>query len=240
MPAPEIVTGTVKWFNAEKGFGFITTASHGDLFVHARALPEGRTSLDAGEAVYFNLRETPKGQEAANVRVGTPPPPPKPAQPTVDLPTPAIPAYVRMRVVVRPAEIHELERPRPHPEWGNQSSGLVAFTVDLPPEAAPPSPGLPARGGAAACLVLMAAKHWQGVREALDADPQDALIVNGYAGLDPLAPGMLVLRTTSVSTVALVKARGAAQSERDRAARAAMAAETMPTADDGSPAGVSG
>ena len=234
MPAAEIVTGTVKWFNAEKGFGFITTASHGALFVHLRALAEGRASLNAGEAVYFNLRETPKGLEAANVRVGAPPPPPKPAQPSVDLPATAAPAQVRMRVVARPAEVHELERARPHPGWGNQSAGLIAFTVDLPPEAAPASPGLPARGGASPCLVLISARHWPRASAALDADPQDALIVDGYAGLDPVAPGMVVLRATSVSTVALARARSAADAERTRA-RAATIAEATPAGDDESP-----
>src|SRR5258705_8548626 len=92
MSNPELVTGTVKWFNAEKGFGFISTADHGDVFVHLRALAEGRTTLTAGEPVYFNLRPTEKGAEAANVRPGAPPPP-KPALPTVDLPTPAVPGH---------------------------------------------------------------------------------------------------------------------------------------------------
>ena len=85
MSNPELITGTVKWFNAEKGFGFISTADHGDVFVHVRALAEGLTALTVGEPVYFSLRQAEKGPEAANVRAGMPPPPPKPALPTVEL-----------------------------------------------------------------------------------------------------------------------------------------------------------
>ncbi|MDQ2999011.1 MAG: cold shock domain-containing protein, partial [Chloroflexota bacterium] len=83
-----MITGTVKWFNAEKGFGFISSADHGDVFVHLRALAEGQKTLTVGEQVHFHLRQTEKGAEAANVRVGAPSPPPKPALSTVELPTP--------------------------------------------------------------------------------------------------------------------------------------------------------
>lgn len=54
--------GTVKWFNAEKGYGFITDAANGtDLFVHFSAINEdGYKSLEEGERVTFNVEQDPK------------------------------------------------------------------------------------------------------------------------------------------------------------------------------------
>ena len=62
--------GTVKWFNEEKGYGFITQADGGpNLFVHhSRILGEGYQSLNEGQSVCFDINEGPKGPEAANVR----------------------------------------------------------------------------------------------------------------------------------------------------------------------------
>jgi CspA family cold shock protein len=207
MTMAEILTGTVKWFNAEKGYGFITTADRGDLFVHLRALGEGRTSLDAGALVYFTLHETPKGVEAANVKVGTPPPPPKPALPTVELPTGAAPASSNLRLTGRPAAVQPLGRP-------GQAPSLFAFALDVSAELSLAMPkALPASGGATACLVLVSAKHWRRVAAALEADPEDALVIDGYAALDPLAPGMITVRATSVATLAQLSARRAAQAK---------------------------
>ena len=219
MSNPELVTGTVKWFNAEKGFGFISTADHGDVFVHLRALVEGRTTLTVGEPVYFNLRTTEKGPEAANVRPGAPPPPPKPALPTVELPTPTVLGHANMRVVGRPAEARPLGRL-------GQAPSLVACVFELDGEAAPNVPGsLPPPSAATACLVLIAAKHWWHVERALEADPEDALVIDGYIGLDALAPGMITLRATSVTTTATLQAKWAAQ-------RAARDASALPADDE--------
>jgi cold shock protein len=65
------VTGTVKWFNAEKGFGFITRSSGGDdVFVHISALERcGLTGLSEGDRVLFDVVEGCKGPEAARVRL---------------------------------------------------------------------------------------------------------------------------------------------------------------------------
>lgn len=60
--------GTVKWFNNQKGYGFITPESGSDVFVHHSAIQgEGYKSLNEGQAVEFEIRQGPKGEEAANV-----------------------------------------------------------------------------------------------------------------------------------------------------------------------------
>lgn len=61
--------GTVKFFNAKKGFGFITPDSGGkDLFVHANSLEESSGSLREGQKVEYNEEQGRKGPEAKNVR----------------------------------------------------------------------------------------------------------------------------------------------------------------------------
>ncbi|MEC0093643.1 cold-shock protein [Paenibacillus macquariensis subsp. defensor] len=60
--------GKVKWFNAEKGFGFIETEDGGDVFVHFSAIQtDGFKSLDEGQAVEFDVVEGARGPQAANV-----------------------------------------------------------------------------------------------------------------------------------------------------------------------------
>ena len=60
--------GTVKWFNDEKGFGFITREGERDVFVHFRAIAmEGRKSLNEGQQVEFTIGEGQKGPQAENV-----------------------------------------------------------------------------------------------------------------------------------------------------------------------------
>ena len=62
------MTGKVKWFNSEKGFGFITTEDGEDLFVHfSQIQKEGFKTLEEGEAVSFDVVEGQKGPQAANV-----------------------------------------------------------------------------------------------------------------------------------------------------------------------------
>ena len=60
--------GTVKWFNASKGFGFIQRQSGEDVFVHFSAIQgDGYKSLNEGQAVEFEVTRGPKGLQAANV-----------------------------------------------------------------------------------------------------------------------------------------------------------------------------
>ena len=62
--------GTVKWFNAEKGFGFITSEEGKDLFVHFSEIQkDGFKTLEEGEKVTFEVKEGQKGPQAANVVV---------------------------------------------------------------------------------------------------------------------------------------------------------------------------
>ncbi len=64
-----MATGTVKWFNAEKGYGFISQSDGADVFVHFSAIQmNGYRSLDEGQAVEFEVQEGPKGLQAASVR----------------------------------------------------------------------------------------------------------------------------------------------------------------------------
>ena len=60
--------GTVKWFNAEKGFGFISTEDGNDVFVHFSAIQsEGYKTLDEGQKVEFDIVDGAKGPQASNV-----------------------------------------------------------------------------------------------------------------------------------------------------------------------------
>ena len=61
-------TGTVKWFNGSKGFGFISREEGDDVFVHFKAIVgEGYKSLDEGDQVQFEIEQGPKGLQATNV-----------------------------------------------------------------------------------------------------------------------------------------------------------------------------
>jgi CspA family cold shock protein len=59
--------GTVKWFNANRGYGFIKPESGNDVFVHVSAVQDGAALAD-GQAVEFDITQGQKGPQAANVR----------------------------------------------------------------------------------------------------------------------------------------------------------------------------
>ncbi|MBC8588712.1 cold-shock protein [Paratissierella segnis] len=62
--------GTVKWFNAEKGFGFITTEEGNDVFAHfSQIQKDGFKTLEEGQEVEFNVVEGQKGLQAENITI---------------------------------------------------------------------------------------------------------------------------------------------------------------------------
>ncbi len=61
--------GTVKWFNDQKGYGFITSDTGPDVFVHHRSIEaQGFRSLNEGDKVEFDIETSPKGPQAVRVR----------------------------------------------------------------------------------------------------------------------------------------------------------------------------
>ena len=63
-------TGTVKWFNSEKGFGFMSRDNGDDIFVHFSAIQgDGYKSLEEGQEVSFDITQGNKGEQAANVSI---------------------------------------------------------------------------------------------------------------------------------------------------------------------------
>jgi len=64
-----VPSGKVKWFSAEKGFGFLAREDGSDVFVHRDALPAGMTELKPGQRVEFGVAEGRRGEQALSVRV---------------------------------------------------------------------------------------------------------------------------------------------------------------------------
>lgn len=62
-------SGKVKWYDTEKGFGFLSKDDGGDVFVHSSALPPGVASLKPGQRVEFGVAEGKRGEQALSVRV---------------------------------------------------------------------------------------------------------------------------------------------------------------------------
>ena len=67
-------TGRVKWYDTEKGFGFVTRDDGGDVFVHKAALPEGVADVKPGQRVEFGVVESRKGNQALSVKLLDAPP----------------------------------------------------------------------------------------------------------------------------------------------------------------------
>ncbi|MEI2765385.1 MAG: cold shock domain-containing protein [Dermatophilaceae bacterium] len=67
-------TGRVKWYDPEKGFGFLSDDAGGDVFLHANALPEGVATLKGGTRVEFGIVEGRRGSQALSVKVLDPAP----------------------------------------------------------------------------------------------------------------------------------------------------------------------
>jgi CspA family cold shock protein len=69
-----VPTGKVKWYDADKGFGFLTRDDGGEVFVHSTAQPPGSTALRPGQRVEFGVAEGRRGVQALQVRLLDPPP----------------------------------------------------------------------------------------------------------------------------------------------------------------------
>jgi cold shock protein len=69
-----VPTGKVKWYDTEKGFGFLSKDEGGDVFVHSSALPGGVDALKPGQRVEFGVAEGRRGEQALSVRVLDPTP----------------------------------------------------------------------------------------------------------------------------------------------------------------------
>src|SRR4029450_2531039 len=74
MSRSAVPTGRVKWYDTEKGFGFLTRDDGGDVFVHKAALPEGVADLKTGQRVEFGVVESRKGNQALSVKLLETPP----------------------------------------------------------------------------------------------------------------------------------------------------------------------
>jgi cold shock CspA family protein len=215
-PPPAPVTGTVKWFSADKGYGFLTTDQGDDVFVPMAALAAGRTTLPPGERVYFGVREGRKGPEATAVHLGALPPPPGPALPTLMLPQPAIPVDLRLKIAARPPDFAMLGRP-------DRPPSLIAFRVEVPPP--PLANGMPVPKASTILLALVPLKLWKLVRDELKTDADTPLLFSGYCSTDARTRGMLVVRAMHMDTAAQFQRRYETQRQRWAELRAAREAE---------------
>jgi cold shock protein len=69
MTRSAVPTGKVKWYDTEKGFGFLSRDDGGDVFVHASALPDGVEALKPGSRVEFGVAEGKRGEQALSILV---------------------------------------------------------------------------------------------------------------------------------------------------------------------------
>ena len=123
-----MATGTVKWFNDDKGYGFITQDDGGkDVFVHHSAISgAGFKSLAEGARVEYQLEEGPKGPQARDVSVVAP----GGSQRGAKLLRGA-PSLRRLRALTRPDVEHDLPKPKRRSERRRFARGLVRARSDV-------------------------------------------------------------------------------------------------------------
>jgi cold shock CspA family protein len=203
----ELFAGTVKWFSADKGFGFLSSDTQGDVFVHLSVLPEGVTTLEPGARVHFAIKAGRKGPEAKHLQLGEIPPPAKPIRASIEHDKPQEPLHIRLRFQGRPSEFKYLGRP-------DQPPSLIGFRIEL--NAPPMPPSVPAPSKPANYLMLISLKLWKIVREGIAADPEEQLVIHAFPSRDPRLPNTILLRATIADTLSQLRARQAAQQAKER------------------------
>jgi CspA family cold shock protein len=144
-----VPTGKVKWFDSDKGFGFLARDDGGEVFVHSSALPAGTTALRQGQRVEFGIVEGRKGAQALQVRLLDTPPtvaaaaPPKAPRKNPDEMVPIIEDL--MKILDSFSDIYRRGKHPEAKEAKQVASLLRGLADDLDPQRAAPPP--PRAGG---------------------------------------------------------------------------------------------
>ena len=127
-------TGKVKWYDAEKGFGFLARDDGGEVFVHSSALPAGTTALAKGQRVEFGIVEGRKGAQALQVRLLEAPPAVSAAKPPHKKPDEMIPINEDlMKLLDGISDVYRRGK-HPDPKEARQIAALLrAVAGDLEP-----------------------------------------------------------------------------------------------------------
>jgi CspA family cold shock protein len=145
-----VPTGKVKWFDSDKGFGFLARDDGGEVFVHSSALPAGTAALRQGQRVEFGIVEGRKGAQALQVRLLEAPPTVAAAKAPRKNPDEMVPIIEDLMKILD--SFSDVYRRGKHPdakEAKQVASLLRGLAEDLDPGrgAAPPSPPSPRGGG---------------------------------------------------------------------------------------------
>ena len=144
-------TGKVKWFDSDKGFGFLARDDGGEVFVHSSALPAGTTSLRQGQRVEFGIVEGRKGAQALQVRLLDAPPTvaaataPKAPRKKPDEMVPIIEDL--MKILDSFSDVYRRGKHPDAKEARQVASLLRGLADDLDPQRTPPAPRAGGSGG---------------------------------------------------------------------------------------------
>ena len=143
-------TGKVKWYDAEKGFGFLARDDGGEVFVHSSALPAGTTALAKGQRVEFGIVEGRKGAQALQVRLLEAPPAVAAAKHPHKKPDEMIPIIEDLMKMLDGISDDYRRGKHPDPKEAKQIASLLrAVAGDLEPLDAPLPPSLDVVSGRA-------------------------------------------------------------------------------------------